>query len=87
MTDADKQELYRIVRNYFNRFHGPYMRVSVEGRITAAHMGRPDGSLVTNDNLDLFRQYRNGVSPSAARLVDEALGVAVSGKRKARRKA
>lgn len=42
--------------------------------IGEAHMGRP-GGCVTNQNLHLFRQYRNLVSPDPAKLVGEAMKI------------
>lgn len=50
-----------------------YGRGWVEDRITDAHLGRPDGRLVTDENLHLFRQYRNTVSADPRVLTDEAL--------------
>jgi hypothetical protein len=73
MTNEDKAKLFVIIRDHLNRNHGPYIRKAVEGRITEAHNGRPDGHLVTTDNMYLFRQYRNSVSPSATHMVDAAL--------------
>lgn len=73
MTDEDKAKLFVIIRDHLNSNHGPYIRKAVEHRITEAHNGRPDGRFVTTDNMYLFRQYRNSVSPSAANMVDAAL--------------
>lgn len=75
MTDQDKAELYRIVRK---RLAGggaslASKRKHVESDISDAHNGRPDGYFVTSDNLSLFRQYRNAVSPSPKHMVDAAL--------------
>lgn len=47
----------------------------VINRIEACHNGRLDGYVVTNENLHLFRVYRNSVSGSGRRMVDEAKGV------------
>jgi hypothetical protein len=73
MTDEDKGKLFRIVRDRLNcgKIYGK--RKHVESAIYAAHNGRPDGLLVTTDNMYLFRQYRNSVSPSPAHMVDAAL--------------
>ena len=78
MTDENKGKLFRIVRDRLNcgRLVGKSWtrkRKHVESAIYAAHNGRPDGFLVTTDNMYLFRQYRNGVSPSPAHMVDEAM--------------
>jgi hypothetical protein len=81
MTDDDKARLYQVIRDYHNRYHGPYMRTSMEQKIAACHMhGDVDGRLVTNENLPLFRQYRNSVSPNPRHMLDAALkGAEVSG--------
>jgi hypothetical protein len=70
MTYSDRQWLFRIVRRELEE---GCTRKRLEEEIFAAHNGKPDGFLVTNDNLWLFRQYRNSVSGNPARLVDEAL--------------
>lgn len=44
-------------------------------RIEDCHNGRLDGYVVTNENLHLFRVYRNSVSGSGKRMVDEAKGL------------
>jgi sugar lactone lactonase YvrE len=73
MTDSDKQELYRIVLARLSEGRTGSKRRHVESDIFAAHNGRPDGFLVTTDNMWLFRQYRNSVSPDPKRLVHEAM--------------
>lgn len=75
MTDEDKGKLFRIVRDMLNRLKGRRLskRKHVESAIYAAHNGRPDGFLVTTDNMYLFRQYRDDVSPSPAHMMDAAL--------------
>jgi len=73
MTDEDKGKLFRIVRDRLNCGKSYYKRKHIESAIFAAHNGRPDGLLVTTDNMYLFRQYRNSVSPSPAHMVDAAL--------------
>lgn len=75
MTDADKQELYRIVRARLNDGAGRVKRRHVEADILAAHLGRP-GGWINWDNLALFRQYRNSVSGDPKLLVDEAISAA-----------
>jgi len=72
MRDADKAELYRLVRGWVLTPGYPE-RQHVIDCIQDAHGGRPDGYLVTNDNQWMFRQYRNSVSPDPARLVREAV--------------
>lgn len=69
MRDETRAELMEIVRAYVN----DKGRELTELRIHKAHMGSPDGWLVTDENLWMFRQYRNNVSGSAAHMVDEAL--------------
>jgi hypothetical protein len=73
MTNEDKAKLFRIVRDRLNCGKLIGKRKHVETAIYDAHNGRPDGFLVTTSNMHLFRQYRNGVSPSPAHLVDAAL--------------
>lgn len=69
MLEADKQELFRLVR----------MHIAAKGqsltemRIYMAHNGNPDGTLVTSKNMHLFRQFRNTVSGSPTVLVHAAL--------------
>jgi hypothetical protein len=46
---------------------------SVARKIQACNMGNLDGSLVTNENLHLFRQFRNKVSSDAYALVYDAV--------------
>lgn len=72
MTDADKHELYRVVRGWVLTPGWPTKK-HVMQCIQDAHMGRPDGHLVTSDNMWMFRQYRNSLSPNPAQLVKEAL--------------
>jgi hypothetical protein len=72
MSDADKEELYRLVRGWVLTPGYP-TRKHVKECIQDAHLGRPDGYLVTNDNQWMFRQYRNSVSPSVDQLVREAV--------------
>lgn len=74
MTDEDKRELYRIVRDKLNSGGLASKRKHVESAIFGAHNGRLDGqTLVTTHNLHLFRQYRNSVSCSPAHMVDAAI--------------
>jgi len=72
MDDADKADLYRLVRGWVLTPGYPTQTL-VKECIQDAHLGRPDGYLVTNDNQWMFRQYRNSVSPNADQLVREAL--------------
>lgn len=75
MTDDWKADLFRIVRAELDRVTTKKRggRRRVWDAICAAHNGRPDGYLVTNDNQWLFRLYRNNVSPNPDHLIDEAL--------------
>ena len=73
MTDENKGKLFRIVRDRLNCGKQGGKRKHVEAAIYDAHNGRPDGFLVTTDNMYLFRQYRNSVSPSPAHMVNAAL--------------
>lgn len=73
MRTQDKHRLYQIVVQELQRHRSKYARRMVEDAIFAAHNGRPDGHLVTADNMWLFRQYRNSVSPSPKHMVDAAL--------------
>lgn len=73
MTDNDKQLLLRIVWDRLNCGKKGGQQRHVEQAIFDAHNGRPDGFLVTSDNMWLFRQYRNSVSPDPKRLVHEAM--------------
>lgn len=73
MREEDKQRLYRIVLDELARHRTKHARRMVEDAIFAAYNGRPDGYLVTADNMWLFRQYRNSVSPSPKHMVDAAL--------------
>lgn len=75
MTDADKQDLYRLVAGWLSTPGWPEQK-HVKRCIQDAHDGRPDGTLVTNDNMWMFRQYRNSVSPRPDQLVFESLAFA-----------
>lgn len=69
MDAEGSQELFRLVREHIAK-HGQSL---TEYRIYKAHNGNPDGRLVTNENLHLFRQFRNSVSGSPTVLVHAAL--------------
>ena len=69
MTPENKQKLYAIVDEYVVE----YGYKSAHRCIASCHNGRLDGYLCTNENLHLFRQYRNYVSADPARLIDESL--------------
>lgn len=80
MEQSNKEKLYRVV---LKRLHCGSLggkRKHVESAIYAAHNGRPDGFLVTTDNMRLFRQYRNAVSPDPAHMVNAALAYEASRK-------
>lgn len=74
MTDEDKAKLYGIVLKSLGDQRSCYGQQIVESAIRAAHFGRIVSPMVTDDNLYLFRQYRNAVSPDPARLVADAEG-------------
>ena len=69
MNQQNRQELLDIV----NTALADYDERTIAFIIQDAHNGRPDGLIVTDFNLHLFRQYRNSVSPSPAALIREAL--------------
>lgn len=74
MTDNWQDELFRVVLSRLSAGRGAKKsRGEVWDAIYAAHNGRPDGYLVTNDNQHLFRLYRNNVSPNPDHLIDAAL--------------
>lgn len=73
MTDSDRRLLLRIVWDRLRCSDRRSHQRSVEQSIFEAHNGRPDGVLVTTDNMWLFRQYRNSVSPNPKQLVHEAM--------------
>jgi hypothetical protein len=75
MPKANWAELYRIVLAELDRVTTTKRggRKRIWNAIYAAHNGRPDGFLVNTDNMGLFRQYRNNVSPNPDHLIDAAL--------------
>ncbi len=73
MREVDRAELCRIVRGYIDPKRPGHKPKQVWQIIHAAHNGRPDGFLVTNDNMWLFRQYRNSISCNPQDMIDEAL--------------
>lgn len=72
MQTEDKHRLFRIVLEELSRHAVRRARKRVGDAIFAAHNGRPDGFLVTTDNMWLFRQYRNAVSPDPQHMIDAA---------------
>jgi len=70
MNQRNREALLRVVRDAVVR-QGEEATVSL---ILEAHLGRPDGVIVQEDNMHLFRQYRNSVSGSAVRLISGAFG-------------
>lgn len=72
MRDKDREELCRIVREYIDPRRPGHKPRQVRDIIYAAHNGRPDGFLVTMDNMWLFRQYRNSISCNPQDMIDEA---------------
>jgi hypothetical protein len=71
MRDGDKADLYRLVLRWLSN-DGWSDEEYVKDCIQSAHLGRPDGVLVTSENQWMLRQYRNAVSPSADQLIEEA---------------
>jgi len=69
MNEQNRQQLVEIVNAAVAR-HG---EKTVTWSIVDANNGRPDGYIVTDANLHLFRQYRNSVSPNPSVLIQEAL--------------
>jgi hypothetical protein len=64
----DHTELFKIVREAV----ADYGNDSARRTIQEAHDGRP-GSFITNENLHLFRIYRNSVTGNAQAMIKEAL--------------
>ena len=75
MDKADTHKLFDILLAVMGSPTVASRRL-VEMDIFDAHNGKPDGYMVTNDNMYLFRQYRNSVSPSPRHMVDAALAYA-----------
>ena len=69
MTEENKHKLFEIVVASVEK-RG---REVTEKRIWDAHMGSPDGWVVTMENLHLFRRYRNSIDPNPVHMVDSAL--------------
>lgn len=69
MTKESKKELFETVLSHINT----YGEESAIRAIWDAHDGLPDGWLVKNDNLHLFRQYRNSIDPRPMHMVESAL--------------
>ena len=69
MTEENKHKLFEIVLASVEK-RG---REVTEKRIWDAHMGSPDGCVVTMENMHLFRKYRNSVSGKPSHMVDSAL--------------
>ena len=67
MEATNRQTLHAIVRAAIHALGN----ASVAATIHAAHMGRPR-DFITNENLHLFRQYRNAVSANPQTLINEA---------------
>ena len=68
MTHTARAELISLVREWLDDSE----EWCVRNAIANAHVGRPDGVIVTSDNQHLFRQYRNSVSAEAQDIIDEA---------------
>lgn len=73
MSADDREELFGIVRAELQRWDP----VCVADAILSAHQGRPQW-FVTEDNMHLFRRYRNNVSANPYDMINEALGEEVT---------
>ena len=69
MDEENKRALFQIVKHFAER----YDVETVIRSVNKSHLGNLDGEIVTNENLHLFRQYRNRVSNAASALVYDAL--------------
>ena len=69
MTEESKKELFETVLSHIIT----YGEESAMKAIWFAHDGRPDGWLVNNDNLHLFRQSRNMIDPRPMHMIESAL--------------
>ena len=69
MNEENKKELFSIAI-YFAEL---YDVATVIRAIGKSNLGNLDGEIVTNENLHLFRQYRNKVSSSPSALVYDAI--------------
>jgi hypothetical protein len=68
MTDADRSELMNIVLNAIDANGFEMVRECIAFSNLS---GQVDGTVVTDENLHLFRQYRNSYGPTHV-LIDEA---------------
>ena len=69
MSEVNRVALMRLVSEWLN----VYGDERVADAIGCAHRARPDGDMVTTDNLHLVRQYRNTRSSVPADLINDAL--------------
>lgn len=76
MEEKDVHRLYRIVLDALGKDPSEHDRQRIRLRIAEAHHGMTSGDLVTTENIGLFRQYRNSVSPDPKHLVAAALAFA-----------
>lgn len=74
MNEKNKTELFAIVAEAVIE----QGLESVVRKIQACNMGNLDGYVVTNDNLHLFRQFRNQVSNDAHALIYDAVSWATN---------
>jgi hypothetical protein len=68
MTDENRSELFKIVRGWLDSKNFNFVFNSIHD----AHMGNPDGRMVTMENQHLFRQYRNYISADPLQMIREA---------------
>ena len=74
MDRNDRRKLMDIIRDEFADWKSEdevTIYKVIHGYVAEAHIGRPHG-MVDNENLHLFRQYRNRVSADPAAMLREA---------------
>jgi hypothetical protein len=69
MNEKNKLELFEIVSKAVIE----QGQESIARKIQACNAGNLDGYIVTNENLHLFRQYRNQVSNNSYALIYDAI--------------
>lgn len=73
MTEADRQELRNIVLDAIGQHGFEMVRDCIDG---SNLYGQVDGTVVTDDNLGLFRQYRNTYGTTNVLINEAAYGQA-----------
>lgn len=69
MQDPEYRELMKLVLGWVDE-HGEDF---VSNVITRAHLGSPDGWLVTTSNMHLLRQYRNSMSADPEDMIADSI--------------